>query len=121
MRLRVITPTIHGVIDYSAAVALIVAPFALGLGSSSYMALWLSVIMGGAVVVASGLTNYRYGLIRTIPFDGHLAIDLLAATTFMLAPLVFGFEGLDAYYYLANAAIVYLVVGLSDHNEPINN
>ena len=121
MRLRFISPTLHGVIDYSAGVGLIVIPFLLGLGESNSMALWFSVMTGSAVLVVSALTNYRYGLFRNIPFDGHLAIDLLAATAFMAAPFLLNFEGLDAHYYWINAAVVYLVVALTENKESISN
>ena len=114
MTLRFISPTMHGVVDYSAAVGLISMPFLLGLGSSTPMALWLSVITGIAVVVASSMTNYKLGLFRVIPFQGHLAIDLSVATFFMIAPFIFQMSGFDAYYYWANATVVFLVVGLSE-------
>jgi hypothetical protein len=114
MKLRVISPTVHGIIDYSAALALIASPFLLGLGASSPLAIWLSVITGIAVILVSVNTTYKYSIFNNIPFDGHLAIDLLAATTFALAPFVLNFQGIDLYYYLANAAVVYLVVALSD-------
>ncbi len=119
MKLRIISPTFHGIIDYSAGVGLIIAPFLLSLGESSPLAIWISVTVGVTVLLASGLTDYRYGLFRTIPFDGHLAIDLIAATAFMIVPFALEFEGLDMIYYLINAAVVYLVVSLTDHNEPI--
>ena len=113
MKLRFISPTLHGVIDYSAAVALIAGPFLFDLGQSHPLAKWLSLVIGVAVVIVSLNTQYRYGVFNTLPFDGHLAIDLFAATTFLVAPLIWGFEGIDFYYYLANAAVVYLVVAFS--------
>ena len=113
MKLRFISPDLHGVVDYSAALGLISLPFLLQLGDSHPAALWLSVVMGTAVVLVSLLTDYRLSLVNSIPFDGHLAIDLVAATTFMIAPFLFQMEGLDAYYYWANAAVVYLVVALT--------
>lgn len=116
MKLRFISPTTHGLIDYSAAVALIAGPFLLGLGESSPIALWLSVIIGIAVIVVSTNTIYRYGIFNTIPFDGHLAIDLAAASTFAIAPFIFGFKGIDLYYYIANSVVVFLVVALSDNS-----
>lgn len=116
MKLRIINPTLHGVIDYSAAVGLISAPAILGLGSSSALAIWISVATGVAVIVASSMTDYKFGLFRTIPFAGHLTIDLTVATAFMAIPFVFSFSGLDAYYYWINAAVVYLVVSLSESN-----
>ena len=45
--------------------------------------------------------------------DDHLALDLLVATAFMLLPYVLMLDGLDAAYYYANAAVVYLVVALT--------
>ncbi len=114
MKLRFISPTVHGLIDYSAAGALIASPFILGLGESSPAALWLSVVTGIAVIVVSTNTIYRYGIFNTIPFTGHLAIDLAAATTFAVAPLILSFSGIDLYYYLINAVVVFLVVALSD-------
>lgn len=118
MKLRFISPTLHGVIDYTAAVALISSPFLLQLGESNPMAKWLSIITGVAVIVVSLNTIYRFGVFATIPFEGHLAIDLLAATTFVIAPFAFGFSGIDFYYYIANAAVVYLAVALSSNCEP---
>lgn len=115
MKLRLISPTVHGIIDYSAALALIGSPVLLGLGESTPIAFWLSVLTGIAVIVVSLNTTYKYGLFHAIPFDGHLAIDLAAATTFAIAPFVFGFQGIDLYYYIANAVVVFLVVSLSNN------
>lgn len=113
MKLRFISPTNHGLVDYAAAVALITLPFLLKLGSSSPAAIWLSVITGFAVILVSGITDYRYGIFRLIPFGGHLAIDLAVATVFIAIPFVFGFTGLDAAYYWINAAVVYLAVAFT--------
>ncbi|RDY59724.1 SPW repeat domain-containing protein [Flagellimonas nanhaiensis] len=113
MKLRFITPTLHGVADYSAGLGLVVAPFLLNLGESSSMAIWFSFFTGLAVFAASLLTDYKLSAYRLIPFQGHLAIDLVVAVTFMVAPFVFGFSGIDAIYYWFNATVVFLVVSLS--------
>ena len=113
MSIRFLTPALHGVVDYLAAAGLIVMPFALDLGASDPLAKWLAVCAGVAVVVVSLLTDYRLGAIRVIPFRIHLAIDLIVAIGFVLAPLAFGFTGLDAAYYWLNALAVFAVIGLS--------
>jgi hypothetical protein len=46
VKLRFISRTFHGIIDYAAAVALIIAPFILHLGNNSPAAIWLSVATG---------------------------------------------------------------------------
>ncbi|MBD1423976.1 SPW repeat domain-containing protein [Sphingobacterium arenae] len=113
MKLRFLSPTNHGIVDYLAAVALIVSPFVLQLGSSNPLAPWISVVTGALVIVVSMATNYRYGAFKIIPFGGHLTLDLLVATLFMLVPSLFGFVGLDAAYYYINAVVVYLVVAVT--------
>ncbi len=113
MKLRFITPTLHGVADYTAGMGLIVAPFLLNLGETSNVALWFSVMTGIAVLAASLLTDYKLAAYRLIPFQGHLAIDLLVAVTFMAVPFIFNFSGIDAIYYWFNATVVFLVVSLS--------
>ncbi|WP_422349500.1 SPW repeat domain-containing protein [Flagellimonas sp.] len=113
MKLRFITPTLHGVADYSAGLGLMIAPFLLNLGASSHLAIWISVLSGVAVFAASLLTDYRFSLLRVIPFQGHLAIDLVVAVSFMIIPFALGFTGLDAAYYWFNATVVFVVVSLS--------
>ena len=113
MSLRFLSPTNHGIVDYLAAVALITSPFILQLGSSNPMAPWISVATGVLVIIVSLATNYRYGAFKMIPFGGHLMLDLLVATLFMLVPLLFMLDGLDAAYFYANAVVVYLVVAVT--------
>ena len=113
MKLRFLSPTNHGIVDYLAAVTLIVAPFILQFGNNNPMASWISVITGIVVIFVSLATRYRYGVFKIIPFGGHLVLDLLVATIFMLVPFLFGFEGLDAAYYYINAVVVYLVVAVT--------
>lgn len=113
MKLRFLSSTNHGIVDYVAAIALIIAPFILKLGGSNPLALWISVASGIAVIIVSLATKYRYGAFKIIPFGGHLTLDLLVATAFMLIPFLFEFEGMDEAYYYINAAAVYLVVAFT--------
>ena len=117
MKFRFISPTLHGVADYSAGIGLILAPFLLGLGGDNSLAVWISVITGATVLVVSALTDYKLGVLRTIPFQGHLTIDLIVAVAFIATPFLLGFQGLDADYYMVNAAVVFTVVALSATKE----
>ncbi len=117
MKIRFLTPRIHGLIDYAAAGGLIVFPFILGIGASSPIAFWLSIVAGVAVIGYSMLTGYAYSAIPVVPFKVHLGIDFVAAVAFALAPFAFGFSGLDAGYYWALSAAVFLVVAVSQ-TEP---
>jgi len=117
MNLRILTPTIHGLLDYMAAVGLIVFPFVLNLGTTAPLALWLSVIGGMALIAYSLMTDYTFGFAKVVPFKAHLALDLIAAVGFLAAPFVFGWSGLTAGYYFVMGVAVVLVVVLSAVDE----
>ena len=57
-------------VDYLAAVELLIIPFVLRLGTSAPLAKWLAVDTGLAVILVSLLTDYKLGLVRIIPFRG---------------------------------------------------
>lgn len=110
-RIRILSPTLHGVLDYGAAAALLVLPFALGLDG---LARWLSVAGGAALVAYSLLTDYTLALAPLFSFRTHLVLDLTAAALFFASPMLFGFAGLAAGYYVVMGAGVLVVVALSD-------
>lgn len=117
MKLKILSPAIHGILDYAAAAGLIVLPFVLGLGAVSALALWLSVVAGVGLIAYSLATDYAFGVFRVLPYRAHLALDLIAAAGFVAAPFVFGWQGLVMGYYFVMAAGVVAVVLLSDSRE----
>lgn len=117
MPLRFVTRTIHAYLDYPVAIALMGLPFLLGLGESNPLALWLSVATGFAAFALTVLTDHHLGLIRVLPYKLHLTVDLIVGLTFLAAPFVFGFAGLDAAFYWLNGAAVVAVISLSAPEE----
>ena len=109
---RFVTKNIHAYLDYPVAVSLMTLPFLLGLGESHPLARWLAVATGAAALLLTVLTDHQLGVVRVLPYPLHLAVDLLVGLTFLVAPSLLGFTGLDAWFYWANGAAVVLVVGL---------
>ena len=114
---RLITKDIHALLDYPVAFALIALPFLLGLGDSHPAALWLGVATGFAALLLTLLTDHKLGVLRVLPYWSHVAVDGLVGVTFLAAPFVLGFSGIDGWFYLANGAAVAVVVSLSDPNS----
>jgi len=110
--MKFVTKRIHAFLDYPVALALIALPFVLALGSSNPLALQLSVTVGIAALILTLLTDHHLGVFRVIPYKFHLLVDFLVALVFIAAPFVFGFEGMDAYYYWINGIAVLIVVSL---------
>ena len=112
MNPRFVTQTMHAFLDYPVALSLMAAPFVLKLGSSHPLAMWLAVGTGVAAFILTLFTDHKLGVFRVLPYSVHLAVDFLVGAVFLLAPIVFGFGGLDAWYYWANGAVLIFVVGL---------
>ena len=87
-------------------------PFLLNLGSSHPLAKWLSVATGVAALILTLLTDHETGVIKVLPYWFHVAVDRMVGVTFVAAPFVLGFSGLDAGYYWANGAAVLAVTFL---------
>lgn len=110
--MKFITKQIHAFLDYPVAIALMGLPFLLGLGNANPLAWQLSVATGVAAFILTLLTDHQLGVIRVISYKIHLMVDFIVGVTFVLAPFVFSFEGLDAYYYWINGAAVLSVVSM---------
>jgi len=115
---RFVTKTMHAYLDYPVALLLLAGPFVLGLGASHPLALWLSVATGVAALLLTILTDHHLGVFRVLPYSMHVAVDGAVGATFLIAPLAFGFSGIDLAYYLANGLAVLMVVSLS---KPASN
>ena len=110
--MKFVTKQIHAYLDYPVAMALIALPFLLSLGASNPLALQLSIGAGIAALILTLLTDHQLGVFKVIPYRGHLLVDALVGVVFLIAPFVFSFEGLDAYYYWINGGAVLTVVSL---------
>lgn len=124
MDIRFVTRKIHAYLDYPVAFALIGLPFLLGLGASNPLALWLSVATGVAALVLTILTDHETGILRVVPYSLHVAVDFMVGLVFVAAPSIFGFSGLDAWFYWLNGAAVLTVIALSrplsEAREPLS-
>ncbi|MDZ4791324.1 MAG: hypothetical protein SGJ17_08985 [Hyphomicrobiales bacterium] len=83
----------------------------------------ISVAAGISAIVLSVLTDYRFGIIKLIPFRVHLIIDSILGVAFLLVPTILGLSGIDAWYSYANAVGVLLVVlfGQTTNNDLFTN
>ncbi len=115
--MKFVTKRIHAFLDYPVAIALIVLPFLLGLGSSNPLALQLSVVTGIAALILTILTDHHLGLVKVVSYKMHLIVDFLVAIVFIIAPFIFSFKGLDASYYWMNGIAVLAVVSLHKSEE----
>jgi hypothetical protein len=80
---------VHGVLDYTTGVLLILAPRLFGLAEGA--ASQVLVLLGVATIFYSLLTRYELGLLHVLPLRAHLRLDLIAGVFVAISPWLFGF------------------------------
>ena len=88
--MRFIPTRIHGIADYLLGLLLVAAPWLFGFADGG-AATWVPVVLGVGVVLYSLLTDYELGLVRRIPMQTHLTLDLAGGAVLAASPWVFGF------------------------------
>lgn len=70
--MRIVSPRMHGMMDYLSAGTMMVLPRKMGFSKSTTN---LMTGAGAAVLGMSLLTRYPFGLVRVLPMPVHLAVD----------------------------------------------
>lgn len=112
--IKVLNPTVHGVLDYVLALAFVIAP---GLAGFSGNAASLSMLIGVVYLGASLLTRYPLGAIKMIPFPVHGAIEAVMAASWIAMPWLLGFAGDAAArnFFVAAGIGLLAVAALTDY------
>lgn len=113
-RLRFLSPRLHGLVDYAAAAGLVFLPLVLPLGGRNPLEIGLSIGAGIGLLLYSLVTDYPYALARRISFRGHLLLDAIAGTAFLVLPSLLDFGAFARLYYAANGLAVLAAVAVSD-------
>ncbi|MGZ4270359.1 MAG: SPW repeat domain-containing protein [Solirubrobacteraceae bacterium] len=80
---------VHGVIEYVAAVVLIVAPFVLSFNGAATA---VSIVAGLLVLMLAATTDGPTSLVNSVPLPAHILLDYALAALLVAAPFLFGFS-----------------------------
>lgn len=108
---------VHGLIEYVAAVAFLLAPFVLAFESDA--ATWLSVGTGVVLLVLAATTDGPTSLVDQMPIAVHVLLDYVLALALVAAPFVLGFsdEGSATAWFIA-LGVVHLLVSIGTRYLP---
>ena len=108
---------IHGVIEYIAGVAFIIAPFVLNFDSGTAKA--VSIVFGLLILVVAASTDAPTGLSRSIPIKGHVVLDFVVAIVLVASPFLFSFSGDgNASAFFITLGIVHLLLTIATRFLP---
>ncbi|QJD94855.1 hypothetical protein HH214_02655 [Mucilaginibacter robiniae] len=83
---------VHGVLDYVLGAVITASPWLFSFtDDAGGAALFIPVISGSLLLIMTIFTDHEVGLVRAIPIQLHLAIDVIAGFTLFIAPFLYGF------------------------------
>lgn len=81
---------LHGIVEYVAGVAFIVAPFLLAFESGAAKA--VSIIVGLVVLIVAAITSGPTSIVNQLPVSVHVVIDYGLVAVLVASPFLFGFS-----------------------------
>src|ERR1700712_5619093 len=114
---KVISPTVHGIIDYCHA-AFFFTVGVLCVRSHNKAAARAAFATSGFILVQSLLTDYRFGAKPVFSFETHGKMDTVFASSSWMIPLLFGFKDTAAgRIFEGNSLAEASVVAITDWNS----
>jgi hypothetical protein len=81
---------LHGLLEYLAAIALIVAPFVLAFQSGAAIA--VSIVSGVVLLVLAATSAGPTSIVDQLPVSVHILLDYVFAAFLIASPFLFGFS-----------------------------
>jgi len=107
--MKIISPTLHGVLDYLTCGLFLVAPSLFGFTGTYAHVCYL---LAGGYLLISLLTNMPLGLLKMIPFWLHGRLEFVSGLVFIASPWLFGFadnNGTARNFFVAMGVVFLLV------------
>ncbi len=112
--MKIISPTLHGYLDYITVVLFAIAPAFFGLtGIAGILAYALAVIH----LTVTLLTDFPLGAVKLIPFTIHGWIERVVGPVLVLLPFGLGFDGLAQIFYIVVGIIIIMVGLMTDYQR----
>jgi hypothetical protein len=113
--MRFIPTSVHGVLDYMTAAALILLPRIFGFSDNVTNFLTFA---GAGLALLSLLTRYELGPIKLIPMSGHLGLDFVMGVMLFAAPFFLLNASLEETIVMAAIGIMEIALSLMTHTTP---
>ncbi|WP_438020600.1 hypothetical protein WMF18_16645 [Sorangium sp. So ce315] len=114
--MKILSPRVHGYIDYAVAALFLLAPSLFGF---SGLPETLCYILGAVHVGMTLLTAYPLGAAKIIPFPVHGALEAVVAVFLVAAPWLFSFDEAAAArnFFIVSGVAVVLVWLVTDYRS----
>lgn len=114
--MKVISPRIHGYLDFLTVILFLVAPTLLNLSQVPAMLAYSLAVVHLIVTLAS---DFPFGVIKLIPFPVHGWIERIVGPSLIAVPFILGFanEEIARNFYIAAGLVIIAVGMLTDYQS----
>lgn len=112
--MKVLNPTVHGILDYGLALVFLLVPSMLDFPPPAAAAAYA---IGVVHILASLVTRYPLGLLKLLPFPVHGVIESVMAVAWIALPWLMGFSDHAAsrnFFVIAGVGLL-VVVALTNY------
>ena len=115
--IKIISPSLHGILDYIVDVTLISVPFILNFKEVSNTVFWVPVGIGVLNFLYSIFTVYSRSLVKLIPMNWHLLFDIFVGLLLFALAFILPMEGFVKLFYITMGIGIVLATSLTSPNE----
>ncbi len=112
--MKVISPRVHGYLDFLTVAIFLLAPTLLGLSQLPAM---LAYSLAGVHLLVTLASDFPFGVVKLIPFTIHGWIERLIGPSLIALPFIVGFanEEMARNFYIAMGVVIIVVGLLTDY------
>ncbi len=111
--LKIISPSLHGILDYIVDVTLISVPILLNFTDVSKTVFWVPVGIGILNFLYSIFTVYSRSLVKLIPMNLHLLFDFLVGFILFALAFFLPIDGFIKLFYIIMGAGIILATSFT--------
>ena len=115
--IKIISPSLHGILDYMVDITLISVPFILNFKEVSNTVFWVPVGIGVLNFLYSIFTVYSRSFVKLIPMNWHLLFDFLVGLLLFALAFILPMEGFVKLFYITMGIGIVLATSLTSSNE----
>ena len=118
--MNVISPRMHGYLDFVTVILFLSAPALLDLSQVPAMLAYSLAVIHLIVTLAS---DFPFGVVKIIPFPVHGWIERIVGPLLIAVPFILGFatEEIARNFYIAAGLIIIAVGALTDYQGNVKN
>lgn len=112
--MKILSPRIHGYLDYVTVVIFLIAPLLLGLEGLSAI---IAYVLAAIHLLMTILTDFSLGFAKLIPFKKHGWVETVVGPIVLLLPFIVGLYETARIFYITMGIIIIIVSLITDYKQ----